>query len=141
MSDECGVSFDGRSDDCENTFYSESWRRARKPHRCGECRQAIQPGQRYLRVVGKADGDMWTAVLCEPCNEILHEFSEGGWTFGGQIWEQFQEVWSDGEPLQPCLNRLGTVGAKTKLRDMWLAHKDLDEIAAWRPPQRGEVAP
>jgi hypothetical protein len=140
MSDECGVSFDCDYDN-DNAFCSETWRRARKPHHCGECRQTIQPKQRYLRVVGKADGEIWTAVLCEPCNEILHEFSSGAWSFGGEVWENFATVWSDGEPLQPCLNRLSTVAAKAKLRDMWLAHKDLDEIAAYRPDHQQEQAP
>jgi hypothetical protein len=122
MSEECGVSFEADYDD-ENQLYVETWRRARKPHQCGECKQAIAAGVRYLRVVGKSDGRVWTRLLCEPCNEILHEFTDGSWAFGGYIWEQFDGEWANGTPLQPCLNRLTTVAAKTKLRDMWLAHK------------------
>jgi hypothetical protein len=122
MSDECGVSFDGDYEN-DNELYVETWRRARKLHKCGECKQAIPAGARYLRVVGKSDGRVWTCLLCEPCNEILHEFTAGAWEFGGQIWENFDQTWAEVVPLQPCLNRLTTVQAKTKLRDMWLAHK------------------
>jgi hypothetical protein len=124
VSDECGVSFES-SYEGDNELYVETWRRARKPHRCGECKQTIPPGSRYLRVVGKESGTIWTVLLCEPCNEILHEFADGNWEFGGKIWENFDEVWSQGEPLQPCLNRLTSVAAKTKLRDMWLAFKEV----------------
>jgi len=122
MSEECGVSFDGEYDG-DNELYVESWRRARKPHKCGECRGEIAKGSRYLRVVGKSDGRMWTALLCEPCNTILHEFNSGSWEFGGKVWENMQHVWANGVPLQPCLNRLSDVASKTKLRDMWLSFK------------------
>lgn len=124
MSDECGVSFSGDYD-AYNELYVETWRRARRPHRCGECRETIAPRSRYLRVVGKSDGRIWTALLCEPCNTILHEFTHGVWEFGGKIWENFSEVWSQGEPLQPCLNRAPTAAAKAKLRDMWLHEKGI----------------
>jgi hypothetical protein len=124
MSEECGVSFDADYDD-ENELYVETWRTARKTHRCGECRETIPVRSRYLRVVGKSNGSMWTVLLCDPCNEILHEFSDGAWNFGGKVWENFDQVWADGVPLQPCLNRLTSVTAKAKLRDMWLAHKGI----------------
>lgn len=125
MSEECGVTFEADYDD-DNELYVETWRTARKPHTCGECKETIQPRSRYLRVVGKSDGRMWTARLCEPCNTILHEFTEGSWTFGGKIWEDFSDVWHGGVPLQPCLNRVPTVAAKAKLRDQWLAWKGID---------------
>ena len=123
MSDECGVSFGSDYGD-DNELYVETWRTARKPHECGECKQTIQPRSRYLRVVGKNDGRMWTFTLCEPCNTILHEFTEGSWEFGS-LWENFEETWASGTPLQPCLNRLPFVAAKEKLRDMWMAHKGI----------------
>jgi hypothetical protein len=123
MSEECGVSFGSDYDD-DNELYVETWRTARKPQKCGECKETIQPRSRYLRVVGKSDGRIWMVKLCEPCNTILHEFTEGSWTFGA-LWENFDETWSSGMPLQPCLNRLSDVAAKVKLRDMWMAHKGI----------------
>lgn len=126
MSEECGVSFDVEFDE-ENQLYVETWRTARKPHRCGECQQSIAIGDRYLRVVGKTDGRIWTALLHEACNEILHEFNEGGWYFG-RLREDFSEVWAAGNPLQPCLNRLTSVAAKAKLRELWLRDKGLADL-------------
>jgi hypothetical protein len=123
VSEECGLMFDNGYDDISNDFYRETRRKARKPHVCGECKCTIAPGETYLYVVGKHDGDMWIALLCAACDEIVHEFNHTSWTFGGQTWDDFDNAWASGAPLQPCLNRLTTVAAKTKLRDMWLKSK------------------
>ena len=121
MSDQCGVSFDG---DCDgySDFYVEALPVARKAHRCYECRGEIAPGTRYVRASGKSEGHIWSIRLCQACHQIQNEFRTGTWVFG-ELWREFEEVWRHGEPLQPCLNRVSTVVAKTKLRDKWLEFK------------------
>jgi hypothetical protein len=124
VSDECGVSFCDDYDG-DNAFYYERWRKARKRHTCCECRETIQPGMRYLYVTGKSDDVVWTTKICEPCKEILREFNDGAWEFG-KLWENFEQEWLNGAPLQPCLNRLETVASKKKLRDMWMQYKEIE---------------
>jgi hypothetical protein len=49
------------------SFYSETWPRARKPHRCYDCDVMVPVGVRYLRVAGKWDGRVDAYVHCETC--------------------------------------------------------------------------
>ena len=40
---------------------------ARKEHSCEECNGKIRRGERYIRVAGKYDGEMYAYALCETC--------------------------------------------------------------------------
>lgn len=51
-------------------FQVERIRKARKPHKCCECHGAVQPGERYERVVGCYEGDFWESVTCARCLDI-----------------------------------------------------------------------
>lgn len=64
---------------CDNPpeFCTETWRVARKQHKCCECsRRAhargrrIEPGERYLEYRGKWDGDMDTYRVCSRCHRV-----------------------------------------------------------------------
>lgn len=46
---------------------------ARKEHTCSECRRKIAPGERYLRIKVKWDGDFLTYKRCAHCNAALEE--------------------------------------------------------------------
>lgn len=48
-------------------FAAYVMRRARKEHRCGECRRTINPGERYEHVSGLYDGRWDTERTCEQC--------------------------------------------------------------------------
>ena len=63
-------------------FYNETWPRARKEHRCYECRQAINKGEYYRRVFGKWEGEIDTFVTCDRCLDLTErvkakELAEG----------------------------------------------------------------
>ncbi len=55
---------------CEFTtdFYSEKQVTARRAHKCCECRKTIEPGDRYVRVAGKWDGEgVWSGAQHVYC--------------------------------------------------------------------------
>lgn len=44
-----------------------AWRTAKRAHRCCECREPINPGERYQHVRGLWDGDWLTFKTCAEC--------------------------------------------------------------------------
>lgn len=65
-------------------FYNEYTPKARKPHRCGECRRTIEAGERYRTQGGKHDGEfVWhrTCLHCDAAAEWLLVVCDG-WIFG-----------------------------------------------------------
>ncbi len=50
--------------------YEEVTRRARKRHRCGECRALIEPGQRYEETRCLWEGQWSTHKTCVACSVI-----------------------------------------------------------------------
>ncbi len=50
-----------------NEFYSAYERKARKPHKCGECFKSIPVGEVYEYVSAKCDGAMWDSKTCARC--------------------------------------------------------------------------
>lgn len=64
-------------------FFAEGWRRARKPHPCGECRRTIDPGESYMRSVGKINGDMSCYKVCAQCRAAAQWLATvcEGWLF------------------------------------------------------------
>ena len=50
--------------------YSRTMPRARKRHKCCECRGGILPGEQYERVFGVWDGDWNTFITCARCIDI-----------------------------------------------------------------------
>lgn len=46
-------------------------RKARKWHRCSECRCWIEPGETYLEIFGVWDGDARTYRRCIDCQDII----------------------------------------------------------------------
>jgi hypothetical protein len=71
-------------DDCDTgSFSTETGRRARKEHKCGECRRTIARGESYIRAAGYNDG-FWTAKMCLHCNEaaVLLQRECSGYVYG-----------------------------------------------------------
>jgi len=54
-------------------FQISSIRTARKRHACGECREPIQPGEKYNLWSGKGDGGMYSAKMCLGCNDANYQ--------------------------------------------------------------------
>ena len=50
--------------------FRETWRTARKPHRCCECRRVMPPGERYQYISGIWDGHPSMFHTCESCARI-----------------------------------------------------------------------
>ena len=81
--------------DCteEPEFFVARDVRARREHRCHECRGAIRPGEHYHRVSGKWDGEVATLHVCLPC-EVLAEWvrREGGCAAYGDVREEARDL-------------------------------------------------
>ena len=53
------------------SFYSSQRRKAKREHRCDECRATIQPGEIYEYAAGKQEGEMWSSKTCAACLELI----------------------------------------------------------------------
>lgn len=106
------------SDYCSTDFYREVPRRAAKPHRCCECKDAIQVGDSHRYATGKSDGMFWDYRTCEPCYEIRKTFVCSSWLFG-ELWDSIDEqmFWKWNEMVAiDCLARLASQPAIDKMR-------------------------
>ncbi len=84
-------------DNCDRPeFCCTSMVKARKPHKCGDCRRVIQPGEQYERVFGKWDGQTDSHKTCTHCVEASKWLTRecGGYVFGG-IREDLREHWGE----------------------------------------------
>lgn len=97
-------------------------RTARKPHRCCECHENINPGDRYEDMAGVFDGFV-AYKTCGPCVEIRNHFCDGTWIYGG-LWEQMQYCFPELVAGGPCVEGL-SAAAKAKLFAKWRAWKGL----------------
>lgn len=70
--------------DCGDTpeFYEETYPVAKKRHQCCECREVINPGEKYERVAGKWEGDFLTFKTCMTCVNIRDHYCPHGSIFG-----------------------------------------------------------
>jgi hypothetical protein len=57
----CDCDFDPPS------IYKETYPKAKKEHRCGECRRIIDVGENYLRIEAVYDGRFVTNKMCDHC--------------------------------------------------------------------------
>jgi hypothetical protein len=61
----------------------ETRRKARKEHKCVECRETIRVGQYYMEETGiSADGDPFRYRTCAPCHAIRVGYCPGGYAWG-----------------------------------------------------------
>lgn len=74
---------------CDGSAPSASWEscpKAKKRHKCSECRGWIEPGEVYWRVRGVWDGEARTFAMCADCNELKSWAGKDSdcfcWTFG-----------------------------------------------------------
>ena len=50
-------------------------RKARKPHKCGACHEAITPGRKYTLCKNLWEGSWYTWLRCERCQAIYEHLS------------------------------------------------------------------
>lgn len=87
ISCDCSINpydYDG-APECSRTH----WRKARKQHKCCECRLPIEPGDRYQYISGVWDGRPDSFKTCAPCAQIRTEYCPDGYIFG----ELRQTLW------------------------------------------------
>ena len=70
--------------------------KARKPHRCGECRRTIEPGETYERHAGPFDGQFTVHKTCRHCVAVREWLLQvcSGWMYGSvseDLYEHFRE--------------------------------------------------
>jgi len=96
-------------------FYDVTYPKARKPHRCVECRVHIAPGTRYSRHTQKWEGEVSSTTFCVDCDAwskallaAQHEACGcAGWLYG-EMWSTIGEFTDEhlgydhetGEPRQ-----------------------------------------
>lgn len=118
--DVCLSGFDGTAE-----FFYERRRKARKQHRCDECKGTIGIGEEYLQLGGKCEGDFWHENVCTACFEISNVFSCGNGGVWGGFWEEMWDcVMPDLKVTSPCFNKL-SMPARAKLTEQWWKWKEL----------------
>jgi hypothetical protein len=72
------------------TVLSKITPKARKQHKCHECRRIINIGERYEKVTEVFEGEISTHKTCTSCLSIREVFFSDGYYFG-QIIEAMEE--------------------------------------------------
>ncbi len=80
-----------------DSFQNRHLTKARKPHQCESCRRWVQPGEKYVAMAGKWDGDFYAVKLCQGCEslwELIWAFDSdhGGLLDDGVAFHQIMEV-------------------------------------------------
>lgn len=108
-------------------------RRARKDHRCTECRQPIAKGVTYEYASGIWDGRPDSFKTCLPCAEIRNHFACGGWIYG-QLWSDLHEnFFPDMTAGGPCMTGLSPAAKQWLIDSRMKWYFDQGEIddSAW----------
>ncbi|MHC1701784.1 MAG: hypothetical protein AB9900_12585 [Humidesulfovibrio sp.] len=80
---ECSFECSYDYSDCNMpTATREGLRTARKAHKCGECRETIQPGEQYRYESGIWDGEPASFKTCLDCLDLRNQFCCQGWEYG-----------------------------------------------------------
>jgi hypothetical protein len=124
MSD-CGVCIGSDDYDNDFSFYDVLWPKARKEHRCCECRRVIGIGEQYQRWAGKWDGTVSSYKTCGYCAEIRDGFSCGNSTVFGDLWTEISDYIF---PVMntACFDKIESVEAKAYLQSKWMNWKFSD---------------
>ncbi|HMG12789.1 MAG TPA: hypothetical protein VK571_06425 [Gemmatimonadaceae bacterium] len=84
--------------DWEPTVTAEVTRRARKAHRCAECRKIIAPGTSYVRCSSLTDGHWGDWAACHKCHAVErahaaaeHSMNGNSSYYVGQLLETVRE--------------------------------------------------
>ena len=76
-------------------WYSGAWPRAKKEHRCVECGEIIQKGEKYGAFSGKWDGDVSTHrqhILCEDACRYVRDNIEGDCLCFGELFDYISDT-------------------------------------------------
>jgi hypothetical protein len=123
MSD-CGVCIG--SDDYERgEFYCAVMRKARKTHRCCECREDIPARGQYEHASGRWDDGIETYKTCASCVAIRTAFTCNGGFIFTSLWDDMREfVFPILTTANECLRKL-TPADRARVIRKWQAWKGL----------------
>lgn len=123
---DCGVCISGESIDGYLEMYTCEFVKARRDHRCVECRRLIPVRSDYQRISFLWEGKFETHHSCCDCAEIRSAFdcSEQDEAI------QFGELWLNMTTAFPqlttgCLQKLDSASAKAYLLERWRIWKGL----------------
>jgi len=102
----CKVEIYPDGDDGPSLFKSEMIT-AKKAHKCTECRNQINSGEKYEKVDGVWDGSWDHFKTCQDCLSLRDEFFIAGYTFGW-LWDDFFEDMCRDIPESCISNLTGT---------------------------------
>lgn len=116
----------GISDYDTADVYHSGLVRARKQHKCCECRRAIAPGEQYERVAAIWDGSWSHYRTCAICREIRDVFTCGeGFTFTN-LWDDMREyAFPELTTASECFRELSAV-AKGRVLEEWRKFRGLE---------------
>lgn len=112
MSD-CGCVYTSYDGDCASVSSTEK-PKARKPHKCCECRETIPVGAVHEKTTGRWDDEWLTYRTCLACVEIRQLLYCDGGNYTA-LWEDVREYFHGGGNPMGCINKLDSTAAKTKL--------------------------
>jgi hypothetical protein len=121
----CNVCLGGYDIDGSHEFYEARKVKARKPHKCHECRRQIEVGEVYEYVASKYDGDFSTTKTCLSCSEIQDHFAckDGGAIVIGELWSEMRGYVFPNMTIG-CLDGLSAAN-KQRVIDKWQKWKGL----------------
>lgn len=97
--------------------------KARKEHKCTECKRVIKQGESYLYEVTLYDGDLDTWKTCSDCEAIREEFFKSGYIYGEILFYLLEHIYnSEGDISERCISSLPRGARETVCRlieDYW----------------------
>lgn len=124
MSD-CGICIGGQDFDGMIENLDMHLIRARKPHKCYECRRDIQAGSECERGSGLWEGKFDAWHTCMDCYHIRVGLTCDGPSALGVLWEDIYEAFAYSPFTSACLDKVETASAKAYLQERWMKWKGL----------------
>jgi hypothetical protein len=133
---DCGVCIGGDYGEGTAEFHDAREVKARKPHKCCECRREISVGAVYMKACGKFDGEFYSFATCMVCAELRACLSCEGVCAYECLWEEIVDYVFP-QMTTGCLEKLKTAAAKQYLVERWNQWKFRKKTVA---QETGEVA-
>jgi hypothetical protein len=119
---DCACIYVDANFDGQVNILTEKTRKAKKLHKCGECRRDILPGEHYEYIAGIWEGALTVHKTCPECVSIRNTFFCDGWIYEEVINDLYQHIMdADGAVSSEAMENL-TPKAREHVIDM------IDEI-------------
>ncbi|GAC1699901.1 MAG: hypothetical protein NVS9B4_00220 [Candidatus Acidiferrum sp.] len=122
---ECNVCIGFEDYDGTTEFFEVTEHKARKAHRCAECRREIPIGERYQATSIKFDGDFSYTKTCLICADVYAVYSCGNSLMIGELWSEMRDyVFPNLTTASKCFKELSVV-SKSRVLEEWRKWKGL----------------